>query len=335
MDIRGMNYDTGMALDDFHTRPVFDEDAVRRDMAAIAGDLHATAVRISGDDPDRILAAGRHAAAAGLDVWFSPFPYDLGADELVDYLTGAAERAELLRRETEREVVLVLGCEMTLFCKGFVPGEGLPGRTATMTDPRTWATEEGRAPLLAGFQRARDTQRETVAAARKLFGGRLTYASGAWEQVDWDQFDIVSVDAYRDEGNAARYAEELRAYHRFGRPVVVTEFGCCTYRGAADRGGLGWTIVTEDRTIPADYERHEAEQVLYLHELDAVFEAEGMAGSFWFTFAGFELPHRPDDPAHDLDLASYGLVAMRPDGGWEPKLAFHAVAALYGGQPAR
>ncbi|GAA1864308.1 hypothetical protein GCM10009687_34480 [Asanoa iriomotensis] len=329
-----MNYDTGQKLDDFDSRPSFDDGAVRRDMAAIAGDLHATAVRISGDDPDRILAAGRHAAAAGLDVWFSPFPYDLGPDELVRYLRGAAERAEELRRAAAGEVVLVLGCELTLFSAGFVPGEGLAGRTATMTDPATWSSPAGREPLLAGFQRARDVQRETVAAAREVFGGRLTYAAGLWEQVDWDLFDIVSVDAYRDSGNAGRYAEELRAYHRFGRPVVVTEFGCCTYRGAADRGGLGWTIVREDRSIPAEYERFEAEQVKYLHELDAVFEAERVAGAFWFTFAGFALPHRPDDPAHDLDLASYGLVAMRPDGGWEPKAAFHAVAARYG-QPAR
>jgi len=325
-----VNYDTGMALDDFHTRSVFDDDAVRRDMDAIANDLHATAVRISGDDLERILTAGRHAAAAGLDVWFSPFPYDLDGDELVAYLTRAAAAAETLRRESGLDVVLVLGCEMTLFSKGFVPGEGLAGRTATMTDPRTWATEDGRAPLLAGFERAREVQRRTVAAAREVFGGRLTYASGTWEQVEWDLFDVVSIDAYRDEGNAARYAEELRAYHRFDRPVVVTEFGCCTYRGAADRGGLGWTIVREDRTIPAEHERYEAEQVRYLHELDAVFDAERMTGAFWFTFAGFELPHRPDDPAHDLDIASYGLVAVRPDGSWEPKLAFHALAGLYG-----
>ncbi|MDG4820552.1 hypothetical protein O7635_01625 [Asanoa sp. WMMD1127] len=329
MEIRGINYDTGQALDDYHSRPAFDDDDVRRDMAAIAGDLHATAVRITGDDPDRILAAGRHATAAGLDVWFSPFPYDLGAEELLDHLSRAADRAEELRRAATTEVVLVLGGELTLFAKGFVAGQGLAGRAATMSDPRTWAS----GAATAGFDRARAVQRETVTAARRAFQGRLTYAAGAWEQVEWDQFDIVSVNAYRDQGNAARYAADLRAYHRFGRPVVVTEFGCCTYRGAADRGGLGWTIVGEDRTIPPEYARSEPEQVRYLHELDAVFDAERIAGAFWFTFAGFALPHRPEDPAHDLDTVSYGVVAVRPDGGWEPKLAFHALAALR--QPAR
>ncbi|MEV4623328.1 hypothetical protein AB0J74_32035 [Asanoa sp. NPDC049573] len=330
MEIRGLNYDTGQTLDDFHTRSSFDDDAVRRDMAVIAGDLHATAVRISGDDPDRILAAGRHAAAAGLDVWFSPFPYNLAPDELVEHLRRAAEKAEQLRTAVEREVVLVLGCEMTLFSKGFVPGAGLSERAETMMSPATWATREGRTPVLEGFERARVVQRDTVARAREVFGGRLTYASGIWEQVEWDQFDVVSVDGYRDADNAGTYTEELRAYQRFGKPVVVTEFGCCTYRGAADRGGLGWTIVQDDRSIPAEYVRDEAEQVRYLHELDAVFDAVGVAGAFWFTFAGFELPHLPDDPRHDLDLASYGVVAVKRGGGWEPKLAYHALGALYG-----
>jgi hypothetical protein len=56
--------------------------------------------------------------------------------------------------------------------------------------------------------------------------------------------------------------------------------------------------------------------------------------AFWFTFAGYGLVHDPD-PRRDLDLASYGLVKMLPGGpgagyeglGWEPKLAFAALAA--------
>ena len=42
-----------------------------------------------------------------------------------------------------------------------------------------------------------------VADARRRFGGRITYASGTWEPVDWTPFDIVAVDAYRDADNAA------------------------------------------------------------------------------------------------------------------------------------
>jgi hypothetical protein len=44
---------------------------------------------------------------------------------------------------------------------------------------------------------------------------------------------LVSVDAYRDADNAAGYRDALRAYRRIGKPVAITEFGCCTYHGAA------------------------------------------------------------------------------------------------------
>ena len=35
----------------------------------------------------------------------------------------------------------------------------------------------------------------------------------------------------------------MRAAAGHGKPLVVTEFGCATYRGAPDRGGLAWTAV--------------------------------------------------------------------------------------------
>ncbi|HEX2300286.1 MAG TPA: hypothetical protein VHH34_17535 [Pseudonocardiaceae bacterium] len=341
----GVNYDTGLVIDGRSTRSTFSSDVARRELEIIATDLHATAVRVSGDDPERLSVAGAHAARAGLELWFSPFPYDLEPGELVEHLTGCARRAEQLRRRG-CAVVLVLGCEMSLFCSGFVPGTGLAGRLATMTDPLTWSTPEGLEALSEGGRRAREVQREIAAAARSVFAGPITYAAGAWEDVEWELFDIVSVDAYRDGQNAAGYRDDLHAYHRFGKPVAVTEFGCCTYCGAADRGGTGWMILDRQRdpvTSTGDYQRDEQEQVRYLKELLAVFEAEKIDSAFWFSFAGFELPHRPDDPGRDLDLASYGLVAMLgqghgttyPDLAWEPKLAFHAVAEAYARSPSR
>ena len=139
----------------------------------------------------------------------------------------------------------------------------------------------------------------------------------------------------------AGFAEQIGAYRRFGKPVAATEFGCCTYRGAADRGGTGWMVVDESADPPritVDLERDEDEQVRYFHELTEVFEANGLDSAFWFAFGCFELTRRPDDPAHDLDTASYGLVAPLPAGtrattypdmAWEPKRAFHAVARAY------
>jgi hypothetical protein len=123
---------------------------------------------------------------------------------------------------------------------------------------------------------------------------------------------------------------------RPGKPLVVTEFGCCGYAGAADRGGLGWAIIddsTDPPRLDGDYVRDEAEQVRYLEELGAIFAEEGVDLAFWFTFAGYRLVHDPG-PLRDLDMASYGVVRMLPGGpgtgydglGWEPKLAFSALA---------
>ena len=334
----GVNYDTGQLVNGRSTRSTFDGDVARRELEIIASDLHANAVRVIGDDPQRLAAAGGYALDAGLELWFAPTAYDIEPDTLVEHLLECAHRAEQLRRSSGSEVVLVLGSEISVSCSGFIPGKGLAGRLATMTDPRTWSTPERLATLAEGGERARATHREIAARARAAFGGPITYAAGAWEDVEWDLFDIVSVDAYRDAQNAATYREQLRAYHRFGKPVAVTEFGCCAYRGAADQGGAGWMIIDRDAdpaALNGDYQRDEDEQVRYLRELLDVFETENIDSAFWFGFAGFELPHRSGDPRDDLDLASYGLVAVLEDGAgttypdmsWKPKPAFHALAA--------
>jgi hypothetical protein len=333
----GINYDTGVVVGGTSTRAAFDDGTVRRELEIIAGDLHANAVRVTGDRVDRLEAAARHASAAGMQVWFSPFLSDLGPDELVERLTGIAERAERLRRAGV-DLVLVLGGEISLFCSGFVPGEGVGGRLATMTDPATWSTPDGRAALEAGLARARDTLGTVATRARAVFGGPVTYAAGTWEEVDWEPFDIVSVDAYRDARNAPGFADLVRSYRRFGKPVAVAEFGCCTYRGAADRGGAGWLVVDERQgAVTGDLVRDETEPERYFEELLALFDRQGVDVAFWFTFAGYELPHRPADPRHDLDLASYGLVAVLeqghgtryPDMAWEPKRLFDTLAASY------
>ena len=44
-----------------------------------------------------------------------------------------------------------------------------------------------------------------------------------------------------------------------------------------------------------------------------MFTEEGLDLAFWFTFAGYRNTVSAD-PRHDLDLASYGLVSMLPEG---------------------
>jgi hypothetical protein len=331
---KGINYDTGFSPGGRLSREDFDADVVRREMQVIASELRCTAVRITGGEPERLSLAGELAAAAGLEVWFSPFPCELTAGQLAPLFADCAERAEHLRRAGAR-VVLATGCELTLFADGFLPGDDVYQRIAGLQSPgpELYAAFGAMHARLNGFLA------ETAAAARERFAGPLTYASGMWEPVDWQPFDIAATDAYRDATNAPRFPAELAKQAAAGKPLAVTEFGCCTYAGAGDRGGTGWAIIEADADPPqldGDYVRDEAEQVRYMQELHAIFGAEGVDLAFWFTFAGYGMVNRPGQPRADLDLASYGVVKMLEAGppaghqglGWEPKAAFRALAAL-------
>ncbi|MFF2811069.1 hypothetical protein ACFVT2_28595 [Streptomyces sp. NPDC058000] len=312
MRARGINYDTGFLPGDEISRKDFNEPVVRRDMGVIARELHCDAVRISGGRPERLSTAARCAVEAGLEVWFAPFPVDLTPDELLPFFAECAQRAEEVRR-SGAEVVFVAGCELSAFCKGFIPGEGYGERLRAMAtaDLDWWMSLGPVAERLNAFLA------EVAAVVRAHFGGRVTYASGPWEAIDWTPFDLVGVDAYRAAYNADTFREELRGHAAHGKPVAVTEFGTCPYEGAGELGGLAWQP-------PAGAVPDEGEQVRYFTELLDAFEAEGVDTALWFTFAGFGRVTR------DADLSSYGVVRMTDaEAHWEPREVFRAMAERY------
>jgi hypothetical protein len=330
---KGINYDTGFSPGGENSRPEFDAEIVRREMRVIASELRCTAVRVTGGEPGRLSIAAEQAAAAGLEVWFSPFPCELPTEELGPLFADCADRAEHLRRSGAR-VVLVTGAELTLFAAGYLPGGDFFERVKRVQSPG----QEHNAAFAALPAKLNGVLAETAAAARERFSGPVTYASAPWEPVDWQPFDIVAIDSYRDATNAGGYRDELRRYLGHGKPLAVTEFGSCCYAGAADRGGTGWAIIDESADPPrldGDYPRDEAEQARYLEDLHAVFQEEGVDLAFWFTFAGYNLPHCAE-PRQDLDLISYGVVTMLDDGppagyrglGWQPRQVFGALAKL-------
>lgn len=295
---RGINYDTGFQPGEAFSRPEFDPGEVRRDMATIAGELHCDAVRISGSLPQRLSVAAEAAADAGLEVWFAPFPVDQTPPEMLALFEECARRAERARR-AGAAVVFVTGCEASVFGSGFVPGATYRDRLAGMTggDPAFWAEAAKGIEAFAAFLP------EAAATARRSFGGPISYASGPWEPVDWAPFDFVGVDAYRPTDMADHLAH--------GKPVAVTEFGTCPYRGAGELGGMAWQP-------PRGAVHDEDEQVRYLNELSEVFERIGIDTALWFTYARFK-------PGTDGGLGSYAVV--EPDG--RRRKVFAAMAQRY------
>ncbi|MFC4455404.1 hypothetical protein [Deinococcus sonorensis] len=329
MRARGITYDTGFFNGITSTHEPFDPGRVRRDLQAIRDDLHCTAVRVTGGDPDRLDVAARHAADLGLEVWFSPFTYELDQDALLHLLLDCADRAERLRQQGAR-VVLVTGAELSLFTHGFLPGATAEIRLNGLLrrDPQ----------LLAGLPdlpaRINTFLHRAASALRARFAGPLTYASIPFEGVDWAPFDFAAVDLYRTKETAPHLRMGLRTLKAAGKPLAITEFGCATYHGAADRGAVD--IVTYEGGHPVSlkgtYARDEAEQARCIAELVALFEEEGVDSAFVCTFACFYLPHHRDG-SPDLDLGSFGIVKVHPDGlglpRWTPKMSYAAVAASY------
>lgn len=342
MKTKGINFDTGFLNKGSSTREPFDPDVVRREMQIIRDDLHCTAVRITGGDPDRLEIAARHAADAGLEVWFCPFTNGLTQDELLALLADCAERAERIR-QSGAQVVMCAGSEVSLMTAGFFPGDTLEERMALLSDPVRIraAVPQVRAQMKVFLQQA-------VELVRARFGGPVSYASLPFEAVDWSLFDIIATDAgYRNATTSPTYPACMRAYvergRAIGKPVAITEFGCAPYRGAGDAAGSFDPIVWDDDAhaigLKGDFVRDEEEQATHLREVLDVYESEGIDAAFVYTFARYDLPHR-SAPAVDLDLASAGVVkvlddpaAVRerryPDMPWEPKAAFDTIAKAY------
>lgn len=331
---KGISYSTrGYQVGDI-TREPFDPDRVKRELGIIHDDLHCNVVRVIGGDPDRLEVAATHAADAGLEVWFCPFTLDRTTDELLVLFADCAERAERLRQRGA-EVVFVTGAELTLLAKGFLPGDTFHDRLALLAEPERLREALLRVPALLNAFLGR-----AVGVVRERFGGTVTYAAIPTERVDWTPFDVVGVDAYKSIEVADQYAAAIQALVAQGKPVAITEFGCTTYRGAADLGARSTLVLDWDRAggahLKGEYVRDEAEQAAYLRESLDIFNAAGVDSAFWFMFADDNLPHRAD-PREDLDLASAGVVKVLegrpgdtyPDMPWEPKAAFTALADCY------
>ncbi|MFF9086404.1 abortive phage infection protein [Streptomyces sp. NPDC014991] len=304
---------------------------MREDVRVIRDDLYADTVDVTGDGVERLTATAAEAAERGLRVWLQPTLGDVPERDILEHLAETGRFAERLRRQGAA-VDLSVGSEFSLFVPGIVPGDTVLERVRNMLD----GTLD---PV--GTQRRLDRfTAKAAAVGRSVFGGRLSYAAAQEDRVDWDLFDIVGIDYYAYFPHRSDHVRELNRHLRWGKPLAVTEFGTCAYVGAPRTGGMGWDVVDYDKEpeeIKGDLVRSERTQADWLLRLLDVFCSTGLYAAMAFEFVTPDAPHRPGDPRHDLDMASYALtktVKDRPDDPasgwhWEPKEAFHALARRY------
>lgn len=339
MKRKGINYDIGTftrGKESPSSRDVFDPVIVQREMEIIKNDLHCNAIRISGQDIERLTKASEYALLQGLEVWFSPALIDANEQETLNYFAECAKAAEKLRSQSP-QVIFVAGCELTFFMNGLVEGNTAFDRISTFMKP--WRLIKSTLRKGPFNKRLNAFLFKATAVVREHFHGQLTYASGPWEDVNWTLFDFVGIDYYREGHNKNSYREKLRAYFKYGKPVVILEFGCCTYQGAEEKGGYGWAIVDRSKTpaqLKGEFVRDENVQAKELLELLDIFKEEKVEGAFVFTFVSPTYPYH-ENPLYDLDMASYSMVKSYTDRKgetyqdmpWELKKSFLIVADYY------
>ena len=340
MKRRGVNYDVGRVLEGRMTRPTLDPKEMVREIEIIKDDLHCNSIKIQGSNVERVIAAAQESLNQGLEVWLAPELFEKNQQETFDYTVKAAAAAEDLRKRYPDRVVLSIGTELTLFMQGILPGTNLLERIG---NPAIWRE------IMSGHYDTplNDFLAKTASAVRSVFRGQVTYAAVARvERVDWSIFDFVCVDAYRDKMVKDSFGDVIEGYLKHNKPLVIGEFGCCTYRGAQERGGMGWDIVDWNANPPklkGDYIYDQGVQAREIIEDLRIFDEVGVEGAFVFTFV--QPPTASDEDVRrllkvitfDPDAASYSLVksivgrkgTAYPDMPWEPKESFNAVADYY------
>jgi hypothetical protein len=338
---KGVVYDVG-CVSEVNWRPDYTPALVRRELEIITADLHCTAVKIRGRDLGRVMAAAEDALRLGLEVWLSPELWNRSPDATLRYVSDAAAIAERLHTQWPGRVVFSVGTELTLFMRGIVAGATSGRRVRAVREVLT--TGAHNVPLNAFLSRA-------TGAVREVFTGPVTYAALPFEQVEWDMFDIIGINHYWRQPAKDRYLPTLQPLMTSGKPVVISEFGFLT-RTDADQLG-SWAPVNIDPVtmalhllpltrrlvrprVKTIHERDEALQARCLLDQLELLDSAGVDGAFVFTFTAPLWPG-DDDPHHDLDTDSFGLVKPRPgrrgtaypDMNWEPKDAFRAVAGYY------
>jgi hypothetical protein len=341
---QGIHYDTGTTFRGpgyaISTRRAdLNMSEVRRELEIIRDDLHANAVRVGGSDVARMIATTEIALGLGLEAWFFPSFFEYEAPETTSRLVEAARAVSSLEKGHPGQVVFAAGGELTLFMTGLLPGRDVRSRLAALKADPSLLHDGKLNEYLSGL----------AAALRGAFAGALIYASLPFEQVDWSAFDYVGVDHYREARTKDRYVEMLQPFLATGKPVIVTEFGMRTFRGAESSGALGFGITDTTRLylhtrpvigrffrprLNGIYERDETMQARELEETLDELERAGVAGALISTFSTPQ-SFTDDDPRYDLDMDSMSLVKSLPGGRhgtaypempWEPKESFAVVA---------
>lgn len=345
LTFRGVAYDTGT---NFHTgqgelsRTAWSKSQMLSEISLIADQLNANSVTVYGTDLDRLSETVNAALERDLHVWLQPRLVDRPQREVLEHLAEAARLAESLRGDGAK-INMTIGAVHLIFTPGLIAGDRYHERMANvyadadhyLLKPTAKVDVAAAAPALNEFLG------RAAGVVRGIFGGEIGYSAAPFEDVDWSVFDYVGlmyqyVAKYRTR---AEHLAEIGRYRRWGKPILISEFGTATYEGAEQKAFFFWDIVDRGGDVPTildGYLRDESAQAAYHLKMFEIFEEAGVDGAAVSELIHPTHPHSYD-PHYDLDMASMAIVkTIRDDFSdhassyvWEPKESFHAIADYY------
>lgn len=316
MKIKGINYNTGYKDGSFDITL----DEIEKQLTIIKKDLNANSIGILGSDTKHIIEVSKLALEMGLNIWVKPRYVNKTVKETIPLLIELSKATDILREEFDKkEVIFVVATELSLDAKGIFEGDSYMDRIETASsywkevktpDKRQgyWAvTEDEQNNLSLALKKI-------VEAVKENFKGKITYAAGNWEKVDWSLFDIVSDNLYLSRHMSADdYFKILLKLKEHNKPVVLTEFGTASCDGATISGADAWIEVMDN----PDIDVNEKEQVKGIKiQLDLIKKSD-IDGCFVWTF-------------FEPNPKTFGITKFE-NGNIVPKKAFHTISKFYKG----
>jgi hypothetical protein len=333
---KGVNYDVGVRLsspNDLNNN--INTSIMTEEIRIIKNELHCNAIRIYGENLEKLVECSNIAIKEGLKVWFSPRYIDASFEETLEYIIKCSVAAEKLRKVSS-DLVFVIGNEFSLDVKGFIKGETVYERISNLSKPVSIIKNSFGLGINNDLN---EFLKEAVVKARQNFKGEITYASGEWEKINWDLFDIIGLNYYRHKFNAWIYKYTVRKMVNKGKKVAITEFGCCCYKGAQKKGAWGYKIVDWYNAKPKlnkIYKRDENVQSNYIIDLLNTYTQENVYAAFVYTFVARKARYNVN-PEFDLDMANFSVIKILPDESnntnipylWERKKSFYELSKFY------
>jgi len=332
MKYKGIAYDIGTEYrpGEF-SRFNLNESIIKSDIDEIKNKLNCNSIRIYGKDIRLLIMASEISLQYGLNVWISPRLIDENESNTLRYLKEIAKEFESLKNKyIDNELIFIVGGELTIDMNCFISGATIYERITKLLKPMFFIKSAlGINPAYQKFFHKFLMDAHSV--VRNEFSGKITYAGATWETVDWNIFDFISINFYKASFNAFFYEKKLKKLLSICKPVVITEFGCCCYDGADQKGPTGYLVLDTSKWPPVFKEkciRNEKVQSNYIVDLLYLYDRLNIDGAFIFEFYSQKHTYN-DNPEYDFDMASFGITRSIGENKWEPKDSFYKIADYY------